>query len=79
LNFKPDTNTDFVATYQSARKILDPQTTKTDANGNYLIKPLEIGTYTVTVTKSGFDNFQITGVEVKLGQVNNLDVELVSN
>jgi hypothetical protein len=102
------TNPDFVATYQSARKILDPQTTttqlkgtvtnqsdaapvadatitvveasktaKTDANGDYLIKPLEIGTYTVTVTKTGFNNFQITGVEVKLGQVNSLAVELV--
>ncbi|HEX8369639.1 MAG TPA: carboxypeptidase regulatory-like domain-containing protein [Pyrinomonadaceae bacterium] len=55
------------------------QTTQTGTNGDYIIKPLEIGTYTVTVTKTGFNNFQITGVEVKLGQVNSLNVELVSN
>jgi hypothetical protein len=52
------------------------QTTQTDTNGSYTIKPIEIGTYTVTVTKTGFNNFQITGVEVKLGQVNSLNVEL---
>lgn len=102
-------NPDFVATYQSARIIVDApttttqlkgtvtsqsdgtpidnatitiveaaKTTKTDNNGNYLIKPLEIGTYTVTAAKTGFNNFQKSGVEVKLGQVNNLDVELIS-
>jgi hypothetical protein len=101
-------NPDFVATYQSARIIVDApttttrlkgtvtnqsdgtpindatvtvveaaQTTKTDSSGKYNIKPLEIGTYTITVTKTGFNNFQKTGVEVKLGQVNSLDVELV--
>jgi hypothetical protein len=105
-----ETNPAFIAVYQSARLIVDPQTTatqlkgvvtnqsnaapvagatitvveaaqtaNTDTDGEYLIKPLEIGTYTVTVTKTGFNNFQITGVEVKLGQVNSLNVELVSN
>lgn len=102
-----ETNPDFVATYQSARKIIDAQTTATqlkgtvtnqtdgtpiaDAtvtivettqsattapDGKYLIKPVSNGTYTVTVTKTGFNNFQITGVEVKLGQITSLDVEL---
>jgi hypothetical protein len=102
-----ETNPDFVAIYDSARKILDApttatqlkgtitnqsdntpvndatvtiveaaQTTQTDPNGSYTIKPVEIGTYTVTVTKTGFNNFQITGVEVKLGQVNSLNIEL---
>lgn len=103
-------NPDFVTTYQSARKILDPpttatqlkgtvtnqsdgapvadatitiiettQTANTDSDGNYLIKPVAIGTYTITATKTGFNNFQKTGVEVKLGQVNSLDVELIAN
>jgi hypothetical protein len=101
------TNPDFVATYQSARIIVDApttatqlkgtvtnqsdntpitsatvtivetaQTAETAPNGNYLIKPAEIGAYTVTVTKTGFNNFQKTGVEVKLGQVNSLNIEL---
>jgi len=48
----------------------------TTATGRYTIKPLAIGTYTVTVTKTGFNNFQITGIAVKLGQVNSLNVEL---
>lgn len=52
------------------------KTAATTAAGRYTIKPLAIGTYTVTVTKSGFNNFQITGVEVKLGQVNGLNIEL---
>ncbi|HEX8249697.1 MAG TPA: carboxypeptidase-like regulatory domain-containing protein [Pyrinomonadaceae bacterium] len=104
------TNPDFVATYQSARIIVDAPTTatqlkgtvtnqadgtpvidatvtiveaaktaQTDSTGKYTIKPVEIGTYTVTVTKTGFNDFQITGVEIKLGQVNSLNVELVSN
>lgn len=102
------TNPDFVATYHSARKILDApttttqlkgtvtnqttgapvpdalvtlteaaQTTQTDPNGEYLIKPLANGKYTVTVTKPGFNDFKKIDVEVKLGQVNNLDVQLV--
>lgn len=101
------TNPDFVATYQSARVIVNAQTittqlkgkvtaqtdgspipdalvtvseasqsTQTDPNGDYLIKPLANGKYTVTVTKPGFNDFKKVGVEVKLGQVNNLDAEL---
>ncbi|MDQ3798228.1 MAG: carboxypeptidase-like regulatory domain-containing protein [Acidobacteriota bacterium] len=104
------TNPDFVATYQSARKILDPQTTttqlkgtvtnqtdntpiagatitiaetaqtaNTDPDGKYLIKPVAHGTYTITAAKTGFNNFKKTGVEVKLGQVNSLDIRLVSS
>ncbi|HLM00249.1 MAG TPA: carboxypeptidase-like regulatory domain-containing protein [Pyrinomonadaceae bacterium] len=104
------TNPDFVATYQSARKILDApttttqlkgkvtnqtdntpvagatvtiaetaQTAPTDSDGNYSIKPVPSGTYTITAAKPGFNDFKKTGVEVKLGQVNNLDVELIVN
>lgn len=47
-------------------------TAKTDTSGNFIMKPLEIGTYTVNVIKTGFNNFQITGLKVKLGQANSL-------
>lgn len=54
------------------------QTAQTDADGEYDFNPAQFGTFTITVTKTGYQPFQQTGVEVKLGQVNELDVELVA-
>lgn len=55
------------------------KTTKTDSTGKYSFKPVTNGKYTVTFAKQGFNTFQADDVEVKLGQINNLDMELVSN
>lgn len=52
------------------------KTTKTDAAGEYLFKPALFGKYTVRVTATGFDDFENDEVEVKLGTVNHLDIEL---
>lgn len=54
-----------------------PLTALSDAAGEYSFKPLPHDTYTVTVTAFGFNNFEADNVDVKLGEINNLDVELV--
>lgn len=51
-------------------------TAKTDSSGEYQIKPLSPNTYTIRVTATGFQDFEQDEVEVKLGAVNKLDVEL---
>jgi hypothetical protein len=55
------------------------QEMKTGSTGEYSFKPLHSGTYTLRVTAAGFNDFEDDEVEVKLGVVNHLDVELVSN
>lgn len=52
------------------------KTTKTNFAGAYSFKPVANGTYTLTVTATGFDNFQADVVEVKLGVITSLDVML---
>jgi hypothetical protein len=54
-----------------------PLTALSDAAGEYSFKPLPHDTYTVTVTALGFNNFEADNVDVKLGEINSLDVELV--
>lgn len=54
------------------------KTTKTNFAGAYSFKPVANGTYTVTITATGFNNFQADGVEVKLGAITSLNVELES-
>ncbi len=55
------------------------KTTKTNFAGAYYFKPVANGTYTVTATATGFQNFQADGVEVKLGVITSLDVGLESS
>jgi hypothetical protein len=52
------------------------KTRKTTVNGKYNFKPLPIGKYTVTVTAENFEDSQAADVDVKLGAVNNLNVEM---
>lgn len=52
------------------------KSTKSNTAGEYSFKPVAFGKFTVTVTKEGFDNFQADEVEVKLGDITHLDVEL---
>ncbi len=51
-------------------------TVNTDGNGDYEIKPLPIGTYSVKFTKAGFTDKTVDNVLIKLGQTTTLDVEL---
>jgi len=43
------------------------RTTITSADGSYAVPELPIGTYSVTVTQTGFDTFVATGVIVDVG------------
>ena len=49
-------------------------TAKTDSSGEYQIKPIAPNKYTIRVTAAGFQDFEQSDVEVKLGVVNKLDV-----
>ncbi|HRH50388.1 MAG TPA: carboxypeptidase regulatory-like domain-containing protein [Panacibacter sp.] len=52
-------------------------TTTTTPQGKYQIKPISHGTYTIKVTRTGYqDNIQ-SKINVKLGQVNKLDIALI--
>lgn len=53
------------------------KTAATDSLGKYLFKPIANGKYTMTVSATGFESFQADNVEVKLGAVNSLNVELL--
>jgi len=52
------------------------KTAKTKSTGAYHFKPITKGTYTVRVTKEGFEDFEIDEVQVKLGEINHLDVQM---
>jgi hypothetical protein len=51
-------------------------TAQTDAKGEYLIKPIVVGKYTITFSKEGFTSKEIDDVDAKLGAVNVLNVAL---
>jgi hypothetical protein len=53
------------------------KTAKTDSTGEYSIKPVEHGKYTVIVTAEGYQTFESDEVEVKLGDIKHLDVSLM--
>lgn len=55
------------------------KTATTNSKGNYTIKPLPNGTYTIRVTTEGFKDFEVDGVEIKFGAINELSMKLASN
>jgi cob(I)alamin adenosyltransferase len=55
------------------------KTTSTDSAGKYSFKPVEHGKHTVTVGMEGYQSFENDEIEVKLGDIRHLNVELVSN
>jgi hypothetical protein len=55
----------------------NPVSTQTDAFGKYKL-PLPPGTYTITFTKTGFNNHQVTNVTITLGQTTTVDVEMTA-
>jgi len=54
----------------------DVSTVKTDASGAYTATDLPVGTYTVTVTATGFKNFVASDVALHVGDHRTLDVKL---
>lgn len=55
----------------------NPVTVQTDPAGEYLFKPLPFGEYTMTVTATGYTEFDSDVIDVRLGEINDFDVELV--
>ncbi len=51
----------------------------TDFDGNYFIKPLDPGTYSVSATFTGYKPVQINGVRVNANQLAFLDVKMASS
>jgi Carboxypeptidase regulatory-like domain/TonB dependent receptor len=52
------------------------RTTTTSADGSYTIPELQIGTYTVTITQSGFQTYITTGVTVDVAVQRRVDAQL---
>lgn len=51
-------------------------TTQTDNSGSFVFSSLQVGTYTVTVSKSGFQTYSTTGVALHPGIVSNVMVTM---
>jgi hypothetical protein len=51
-------------------------TVQTNAKGDYLVKPLPVGEYTVRITATGFETKEIDEVDAKLGVINTLNVAM---
>ncbi len=52
------------------------RSTETSADGSYSLPELPIGTYTVTVTQSGFQTFVATGVTVDVASDRRVDAAM---
>ena len=52
------------------------RTTETSADGSYALPELQIGTYTVTVTQTGFQTFVATGVVVDVASERRVDAAM---
>lgn len=55
------------------------KTATTNTRGNFTFKPLDPAVYTIKVTATGFEDFQLSEFDVKLGAVNSLDVAMANN
>lgn len=55
------------------------KTAKTDSSGEYSIKPIEHGKYTVKIEKEGYQTFEDDEIEIKMGDIRHLDVSLVNS
>jgi hypothetical protein len=52
------------------------QTAITDGNGNYVVTPVQAGTYSLSVTAAGFQSISTSNIEVQVGQVVREDLHL---
>ncbi len=58
--------------------VVEPgKTAKTDSAGEYSIKPIVHGKFTIKVTKEGYQDFEADEIEIKMGDMRHLDVRLV--
>lgn len=69
-------NAQITATNTTATFNYPPVTVAANADGEYLFKPLLNGTYKITVTAAGFNDFEAEDVKVKLGEITTLDIKL---
>ncbi len=51
-------------------------TVKTDASGNYVVTPLDPGTYSVSASAQGFQTEVRSGIEITVGQAAEVDLNL---
>jgi hypothetical protein len=52
------------------------QTAVTDSSGNYVVTPVQAGTYSLSVTATGFQTISTSNIEVQVGQVVREDLHL---
>src|SRR5580698_936298 len=52
------------------------ETVKSDASGNYVVTPLDPGTYSVSVSAQGFETEVRSGIELTVGQAAEVDLDL---
>ena len=52
------------------------QTAITDSSGNYVVTPVQAGTYSLSVTATGFQTISTSNIEVQVGQVVREDLHL---
>jgi Carboxypeptidase regulatory-like domain len=52
------------------------ETVKTDASGNYVVTPLDPGTYSVSATAQGFQTEVRSGIDLTVGQAAEVDLNL---
>src|ERR1700691_3670298 len=52
------------------------ETVKSDASGNYVVTPLDPGTYSVSVSAQGFETEVRSGIELTVGQAAEVDLNL---
>ncbi len=55
------------------------KTAKTDSLGKYSFKPVVFGKYKVTVTAEGYQPYENDELEIKMGDIRHLDVQLSGN
>ena len=55
---------------------LGNQKTTTDSTGQFTFSKLPVGTYTITVTASGFSTYKRTGIDLSTGRLPSIDINL---
>jgi outer membrane receptor protein involved in Fe transport len=60
----------------SGRALIGTRKAQTDATGNYRITALPPGVYTMTVAASGFRTSKLEGIDLSVGRLPNIDVDL---
>src|SRR5712691_6695136 len=60
----------------SGPALIGARKVKTDDAGNYHVAALAPGEYTITVTAPGFHAYRQTGIDLTVGRLPNIDVQL---